>query len=261
MLGKRPRPAMRRTTSMSQLGSGPGFEKIPLNEYNPKEKQRTPFPISPQLRAPSPGSVQHNSNGFNISNLKNTPCDTMPGNGRYNNGLFNQPSGDGLPKGIGMGMTPDLLSSPIQSSMVSQGQFPSIYVSNHVGLPSYSAITSPMGWEGGIRRDHFLARSDTFPPVRSSGGLIQPAHFLQACFLCKRRLGHGRDIYMYRDDRAFCSAECRQQQIVVDERKEKCSVKVMASGSGSSSRHQNFGNKNVQSGAAKSVQSGRGAVA
>ncbi|KAL1216261.1 FCS-Like Zinc finger 5 [Cardamine amara subsp. amara] len=45
--------------------------------------------------------------------------------------------------------------------------------------------------------------------------------FLRCCSLCKRLLVPGRDIYMYRGDRAFCSLECRQQQITVDERKEK----------------------------------------
>ncbi|KAK3011065.1 hypothetical protein RJ639_010740 [Escallonia herrerae] len=49
-------------------------------------------------------------------------------------------------------------------------------------------------------------------------------HFLRACALCKRRLIPGRDIYMYRGDSAFCSQECRQQQMNLDERKEKCSL-------------------------------------
>lgn len=44
--------------------------------------------------------------------------------------------------------------------------------------------------------------------------------FLSACFFCKCRLGLGKDIFMYRGDRAFCSPECRYQQIVVDECKE-----------------------------------------
>uniref|UniRef100_A0A1J3FRP3 FLZ-type domain-containing protein n=2 Tax=Noccaea caerulescens TaxID=107243 RepID=A0A1J3FRP3_NOCCA len=48
--------------------------------------------------------------------------------------------------------------------------------------------------------------------------------FLRSCSLCKRQLVPGRDIYMYRGDRAFCSLECRQKQITVDERKEKGSV-------------------------------------
>ncbi|XP_056172865.1 FCS-Like Zinc finger 6-like [Syzygium oleosum] len=52
---------------------------------------------------------------------------------------------------------------------------------------------------------------------------IDTAHFLRSCALCKRRLVPGRDIYMYRGDSAFCSLECRQQQMKQDERKEKCS--------------------------------------
>lgn len=45
--------------------------------------------------------------------------------------------------------------------------------------------------------------------------------FLSSCNLCKKQL-HGKDIYMYRGDKAFCSSECRYSQIVTDERKEKC---------------------------------------
>eukprot|EP00252_Welwitschia_mirabilis_P019069 TRINITY_DN4322_c0_g1_i1.p1 TRINITY_DN4322_c0_g1~~TRINITY_DN4322_c0_g1_i1.p1 ORF type:complete len:270 (-),score=25.61 TRINITY_DN4322_c0_g1_i1:967-1776(-) len=46
--------------------------------------------------------------------------------------------------------------------------------------------------------------------------------FLSACFLCRRSLCPGKDIYMYRGDRAFCSEECRYQQIVSDEKRERC---------------------------------------
>ncbi|XP_043721383.1 FCS-Like Zinc finger 14-like [Telopea speciosissima] len=45
--------------------------------------------------------------------------------------------------------------------------------------------------------------------------------FLSSCHLCRKKL-HGKDIYMYRGEKAFCSPECRYQQIVTDERKEKC---------------------------------------
>ncbi|XWS49633.1 hypothetical protein CRYUN_Cryun12cG0019900 [Craigia yunnanensis] len=46
-------------------------------------------------------------------------------------------------------------------------------------------------------------------------------HFLDACFLCKKPLGGNRDIFMYRGDTPFCSEECRQEQIEIDEAKEK----------------------------------------
>ncbi|XP_028771897.1 FCS-Like Zinc finger 6 [Neltuma alba] len=56
---------------------------------------------------------------------------------------------------------------------------------------------------------------------RHSADFVETADFLRACFLCKRRLVPGRDIYMYRGDSAFCSLECRQKQMIQDERKEK----------------------------------------
>ncbi|XWS49195.1 hypothetical protein CRYUN_Cryun13aG0143100 [Craigia yunnanensis] len=46
-------------------------------------------------------------------------------------------------------------------------------------------------------------------------------HFLDACFLCKKPLGSNRDIFMYRGDTPFCSEECRQEQIEIDEANEK----------------------------------------
>ncbi|KAK9059260.1 hypothetical protein SSX86_021879 [Deinandra increscens subsp. villosa] len=49
----------------------------------------------------------------------------------------------------------------------------------------------------------------------------QPPHFLDACFLCKKPLGHNRDIFMYRGDTPFCSEDCREKQIEIDETKDK----------------------------------------
>ncbi|KAH7427891.1 hypothetical protein KP509_10G065800 [Ceratopteris richardii] len=45
--------------------------------------------------------------------------------------------------------------------------------------------------------------------------------FLDSCYLCKLPLSHGRDIYMYRGDAAFCSEDCRSRQIARDEQKRK----------------------------------------
>ncbi|KAH0666111.1 hypothetical protein KY285_027317 [Solanum tuberosum] len=50
---------------------------------------------------------------------------------------------------------------------------------------------------------------------------FQQPHFLDACFLCNKPLGYNRDIFMYRGDTPFCSEECRQEQIDMDEAKEK----------------------------------------
>ncbi|GAB4838093.1 hypothetical protein Ancab_027624 [Ancistrocladus abbreviatus] len=61
-----------------------------------------------------------------------------------------------------------------------------------------------------------------------SGGC--PSDFLSWCHLCRKTL-HGKDIYMYRGEKAFCSAECRQRQIVMDERKERCRSEASRSSS------------------------------
>lgn len=60
--------------------------------------------------------------------------------------------------------------------------------------------------------------------------------FLSACYLCKRQLRHGKDIYMYRGDRAFCSVECRYQQIVSDEKERSMSTSMKRGASPKSSR-------------------------
>ncbi|MCO5595610.1 hypothetical protein L7F22_049655 [Adiantum nelumboides] len=54
-----------------------------------------------------------------------------------------------------------------------------------------------------------------------AGGSTRPTHFLDICYLCSKLLGHGRDVFIYRGDRAFCSVECRHMQIMADERREK----------------------------------------
>ncbi|KAK4788801.1 hypothetical protein SAY86_020120 [Trapa natans] len=80
--------------------------------------------------------------------------------------------------------------------------------------PEHLAV--PNGWEQRL----LLAAS---PRVgrRHSADFLETPNFLRSCSLCKRRLVPGCDIYMYRGDSAFCSLECRQQQINQDERKDK----------------------------------------
>lgn len=51
--------------------------------------------------------------------------------------------------------------------------------------------------------------------------MAPPINFLESCYLCKRPLGNGLDIFIYRGDTAFCSEECRYQKMVMDERKER----------------------------------------
>ncbi|XP_042445977.1 FCS-Like Zinc finger 15-like [Zingiber officinale] len=59
--------------------------------------------------------------------------------------------------------------------------------------------------------------------------------FLENCYLCRKKLQQGKDIYMYRGDRAFCSEECRRRQIFMDEesvRRDQCSVSASSAAAG-----------------------------
>ncbi|KAB2067792.1 hypothetical protein F383_05916 [Gossypium arboreum] len=71
----------------------------------------------------------------------------------------------------------------------------------------------------------------------SSSSSPLPA-FLEQCFLCKRRLLPGKDIYMYKGDKGFCSVECRCKQIFMDEeeslKKDSCSLDAIVKPSSTS---------------------------
>ncbi|KAK4425875.1 FCS-Like Zinc finger 15 [Sesamum alatum] len=53
-----------------------------------------------------------------------------------------------------------------------------------------------------------------------------PAEFLECCFLCKQKLLPGKDTYMYKGDKAFCSVECRCRQIFMDEEESTTTAKT-----------------------------------
>ncbi|KAL1535813.1 FCS-Like Zinc finger 3-like [Salvia divinorum] len=60
-------------------------------------------------------------------------------------------------------------------------------------------------------------------------------HFLDSCSLCCRSLNQNSDIFMYRGNTPFCSQECRQEQIEMDEAMEK-KWKLSSSSSSSTKR-------------------------
>ncbi|CAO2818905.1 unnamed protein product [Amaranthus hypochondriacus] len=52
----------------------------------------------------------------------------------------------------------------------------------------------------------------------SNSGNSTPSqqNFLSFCHHCKKKLGEGKDIYMYRGEKAFCSQECRCEEMLFD---------------------------------------------
>ncbi|CAK9321549.1 unnamed protein product [Citrullus colocynthis] len=80
--------------------------------------------------------------------------------------------------------------------------------------------------EPGISSHPFFSRSFRSLSFASAGSRSSRfddplPHFLDSCFLCRKPLGNNTDIFMYRGDTPFCSEECRQEQIEIDEAKEK----------------------------------------
>ncbi|XP_015088408.1 FCS-Like Zinc finger 8-like [Solanum pennellii] len=45
--------------------------------------------------------------------------------------------------------------------------------------------------------------------------------FLSFCHNCKKNLGIGKDIYMYRGEKAFCSSDCRYKEMMLEEGMDK----------------------------------------
>ncbi|XP_029117557.2 FCS-Like Zinc finger 15-like [Elaeis guineensis] len=86
-----------------------------------------------------------------------------------------------------------------------------------------------------LRNSSFSSIPSPMPPP------FPTSPFLEFCYLCHKRLQEGKDIYMYRGDRAFCSVDCRCKQICMDEesgRRDHCSAAAAAAGSGApAARH------------------------
>ncbi|CAD5193115.1 unnamed protein product [Musa acuminata subsp. malaccensis] len=86
---------------------------------------------------------------------------------------------------------------------------------------SYTCVISHLGGNRVKKRVYFGDDGLLFePPPPPPPGLADPpfvvAEFLRCCFLCKKKLD-GMDVYMYRGEKAFCSEECRCQQMLHDE--------------------------------------------
>ncbi|KAK7347894.1 hypothetical protein VNO80_22435 [Phaseolus coccineus] len=105
------------------------------------------------------------------------------------------------------------------------------YVTRHVPNKTLTKVYYH-GAEGEIQRhDYDYSNSNgnnlgvfrrTAPqPLFEPESSYPTSNFLSSCNLCGKKL-HGKDIYMYRGEKAFCSPECRSNQIMMDERKERC---------------------------------------
>ncbi|KAJ6853506.1 uncharacterized protein M6B38_249805 [Iris pallida] len=105
--------------------------------------------------------------------------------------------------------------------------------SSFESLSSAAPSFSPFFTSSSRARSHHHHRRRLF----DDDDEVSPRHFLDSCFFCKKPLGvaYGRDIFMYRGDTPFCSEECRQEQIEIDESFEKKSKKSSSKSSAAKS--------------------------
>ncbi|KAJ6736129.1 FCS-LIKE ZINC FINGER 8 [Salix viminalis] len=57
---------------------------------------------------------------------------------------------------------------------------------------------------------------ENLPPLSDTSKSV-PKSFLSFCYTCKKNLEQKNDIYIYRGEKAFCSQECRYQEMLLDE--------------------------------------------
>ncbi|XP_022959391.1 protein MARD1-like isoform X1 [Cucurbita moschata] len=69
-------------------------------------------------------------------------------------------------------------------------------------IESGAGVYSPARKENGYFRDRTSFSSE---------------NFLSFCYNCKKKLEEGKDIYIYRGDKAFCSHECRYHEMMLEE--------------------------------------------
>ncbi|KAI3940463.1 hypothetical protein MKW98_024870 [Papaver atlanticum] len=110
------------------------------------------------------------------------------------------------------------------------------FVEQDNGLASIADSAAEVGFSGNPisppKNNSFLRKRASFRSLSSFNNTsvrlyeatsprFEEPHFLESCFFCKKHIGNNRDIFMYRGDTPFCSEECRQEQMEIDEAKEK----------------------------------------
>ncbi|KAL1319658.1 hypothetical protein HN51_064459 [Arachis hypogaea] len=99
------------------------------------------------------------------------------------------------------------------------------YVTCHVPNKTFTKVYYDGGYSDVPRHGRCYNNNNKTP----SSDFVEPScepvfptsNFLSSCHLCRKKLD-GKDIYMYRGEKGFCSPECRSRQMMMDERKELC---------------------------------------
>lgn len=102
------------------------------------------------------------------------------------------------------------------------------YFDGNLSKKSESTVKASSYWVSSGVFSAFSPPAVTHGDEKAAKPVFETEDFLSSCYLCKKKL-HGLDIFMYRGEKAFCSAECRHKQISTDEHKDKCGSGAMKS--------------------------------
>ncbi|TVU21502.1 hypothetical protein EJB05_31141 [Eragrostis curvula] len=83
------------------------------------------------------------------------------------------------------------------------------------------------------------AAAESYWVVKCAETAAPREDFLSSCFTCKKKL-EGNDIYIYRGEKAFCSANCRDQEILLEEEAENTTATIDSPRSTCSSIHEDI---------------------
>ncbi|WOL08137.1 hypothetical protein Cni_G16889 [Canna indica] len=130
-----------------------------------------------------------------------------------------------LPVSIGSssGVITSLSASEIEQSedytcIISHGPNPkTTHIFGDCILESHSFPSKDLKNKHKKDQEWLLKPSEDSLPCSSSD-------FLSFCYFCKKKLEEGKDIYMYRGEKAFCSCECRDQEILIEEEMENPTI-------------------------------------
>ncbi|XP_022730532.1 uncharacterized protein LOC111285375 [Durio zibethinus] len=229
MLGKRPRPMIGKLSELLLSGNKPGLLDVVTSPRSPLD-----------FKSPSPrGLKRYDVGGVGlgiVAALDNSSSDSC----RHAICSSN------------LNRSTAIVVNPCRNSDRFRGKYEDLEVES---LEDYTYVTShghgksssKVYYDGVERveqrksssrhdRNRFGAVKKT-PAARFVEDVTYPtSDFLSSCHLCRKKL-HGKDIYMYRGEKAFCSPECRSTQIMMDERKEQCRSEASRSAKVSTSSH------------------------
>ncbi|KAH7387899.1 hypothetical protein KP509_16G047500 [Ceratopteris richardii] len=203
MLGKR----FRRTTSVSQFGSAlvspAQAVSMPAEEQQQQKMAAFPDPVCLEVARPFTFQVRGDCLSHDCGRDAHTLCIDA--------------HEDASPEAM------DVVMEQICPSVSVPGRNYRDIPGNEQWPGQVSGVCS--SWYASPQSHQMRPQSSTILQVSSSShgnGVVEQSRslgFLEECFLCKRRLRHERDIFIYRGDTAFCSEECRHRQILSYERR------------------------------------------